>query len=476
MSQLLSALQENLLVLLTFDDVNSKIIRGSIDINLYGGQYREIAVRIYDYLDRYKKAPQDHVADILSDKISSENHRESSLYQDILNSIFEVKDRINTEYVMNQLETFVRRQSLRSVAVELTKALTKDTEESLAEADSLIRKANSQTLTLFNPGTRLNDKTKVFNFFEDANDAYPTGISELDKRGFGPTRKEFWLGIADKKKGKTWMLTHLGKIALMNGLKTLHITLEVSESIITQRYFMTFFAMSKRNETYYVNRFRKDSLGRLIDLEERPLTPKLSMDNPDIIEQLSIQIDKGSRTLGNIYVKEFPTGSLTVPQLEAYLDNLAERERFVPDLLILDYPDLMKIDSNNLRGSLDILYKELRGVAVSRNIAIAAVSQSNRSGSGAKKVDAVNVAEAYNKLQNADTVITYSQTDAEKRLGLARLSVIAGRNDADGLTIIISQNYGTGQFVLDNVPMDRKYFQLVGSNDPESEGETNDFA
>lgn len=459
---MLGVLQENLLVLLAFDDERAALIRNSIDVALYGGPYKAIAARCYDYIDKYKKPPKDHLADILDDKLNSDNKGEATLYTDIITSIHEAQKGINAEYVMTQLGTFIRRQSLRTVAVDLTKALQRDTEASLEEADQLIRKAQKGTLSLFDPGTRLSNKDRSLEFFEIATQSFPTGIAELDKRGFGPTRKELWLFVANTKGGKTWALIHLAKMSLMHHLKVLHVTLEMSEARAAQRYFQALFSISKRREKFPITQFEKDTLGRISGFKEVELTPAFSFDEHNAQVKLEKRMDKWSkRLLQNIMVKQFPTGALTVNQLAAYLDNLEQTERFVPDLLLLDYPDLMKIDKANYRLSLDEIYKDVRGIAVERNMAVAVVSQSHRAAAKSKLVGAENVAEAYSKIAHADTVLTLSQTKAEEQLHLARLHVAAGRNDADNLTIVISQNLGTGNFIVDSVVMRGNYFGLL---------------
>lgn len=463
---LLGPLQENLITLLAFDDTKAPVIRNTIELSLYGGQYRAIAAACYDYIDRYKKPPKEHIADILNDKLNSNNKSEADLYNDIVNSIYDAHKTINSEYVMSQLGTFTRRQALRAVAVDLTKALNRDTDASLDEAETLIRKAQTRSLDLFDPGTRLSDKSKSMEFLDEQNESFPTGIAELDRRGFGPTRKEMWLLVANTKGGKTWALIHLAKMALVHHLKVLHITLEMSERRAAQRYFQALFSISKRKEKFKTTSFEKDELGRISGFKEMVLTPAMSLDDPRAWSKLAKRVDKWSeRMLKNIYIKQFPTGQLTINQLIAYMDNLEQTERFVPDLLVIDYPDLMKQDAHNYRISLDETYKGIRGIAVARNIAVAAVSQSHRDAAGAKRVDVKNVSEHYGKIFHADTNITMSQTEAEKQLGLARLYVGAGRNDADGLTIVIAQNYGTGNFVVDSVVMRGNYFGLLPSEE-----------
>jgi len=467
---LLGALQENLIVLLAYDEERAPIIRGIVDPALFGGPYRTIVARIYDFIDKFKKPPGDHLPDLLSDKLESDNKREATLYADIIESIHAAQKGINAEYAMATLETFIKRQSLRTIAVDLSKALQRDTEESLEEATNLIAGANHSSLSVFDPGIRLSNKDRALGFLDIQNSALPTGIPELDKRGLGPTRKELFLYIANTKAGKTWALIHLAKMALAHRVKVCHISLEMSDDRCAQRYFQALFAISKRKETFQTTRFQKDKLGRLTGFDDIRVTPKLALSDPNIRKKLERKIDKFSlRLLDNIIIKQFPTGALTMPQLSAYLDNLEVTEKFVPDLLVLDYPDLMKLDKANMRLSIDEVYKDFRGLLVRRNIAGAVVSQSHRAAAKAKQVGADNVAEAYSKIAHADTIITYTQTPHEQKLGLARLHVAGGRNDQDKITIVISQQYGMGNFVIDSTLMSGNYWGNIPRDSAEPE-------
>jgi len=448
---LLGQLSDSLLVLLTFDAERAPIIRGAVELGMYSGPYRVIANHIYDHLDRFKKPPGDHLTDVCADLLSG---KQAELYTEIFENIAEAKATVNPDYVMTTLQTFIKRQSLRSAAVSLAKVLQRDNEEALDEAEKIMAAAGQQTLTVFDPGTRLGEAKRALKFLDLQATSFPTGIASLDKRGFGPSRKELWLLIANTKSGKSWALTQLAKSAALHKYRVVHITLEMSEQKAAQRYFQAFFAVAKRADPVQITKFTRDSLGRMNGLTDARITPVYSFDHPKIREQLTSEIKQWkTRLLDKIIVREFPTGQLTVPQLSAYLDNLAATQGFSPDLLIVDYPDLMRLDRAEPRFSLDELYKNLRGLAVERNIALAVVSQSHRGAARAKLVRADNVAEAYVKTAHADTTITYTQTMAEHKLGLARLHVAAGRNDQDKFTIAISQNYTMGAFVVDSALM-----------------------
>src|SRR5260221_2659067 len=124
---LLGSLQESLLTLLTYSGQHAQRIRNAVDIALYAGPYRLVATRLYDYIDRFKKAPGDHLPDLLSDRLEGKNKPEIELYLDIVGAIHETQTSINPDYVMSQLENFIKRQSLRSMAMDLAKALQRDT-------------------------------------------------------------------------------------------------------------------------------------------------------------------------------------------------------------------------------------------------------------------------------------------------------------------------------------------------------------
>ena len=100
-------LQENLLVLLTFDKDRCKIIRNTVEPQLFGGFYKDIIGPVYDYIDEFGKPPGEHIADLLEDKLESKNKREAGTFKDILTSLSDMQESVNADYVMTKLESFV---------------------------------------------------------------------------------------------------------------------------------------------------------------------------------------------------------------------------------------------------------------------------------------------------------------------------------------------------------------------------------
>lgn len=216
--------------------------------------------------------------------------------------------------------------------------------------------------------------------------------------------------------------------------------------------------------------FVKDAVGLCtgVNFEDRTPDVLATASRAGLIKRL-----RGFKNKARFLIKEFPTGSLTVAELNAYLDHLERAHDFIPDVMIVDYPNLMAINAANLRLELGQLFKKLRGIFVARNIAGAVVTQGSKVAANARVVTSSMVAEDFSIIGTADTVLTYSQTSDERKLGLARILVSEARDAEDKYIVLISQAYATGQFCLDSVYMSKfmetEVERLTGDGTPNDE-------
>lgn len=464
-------LQENLLVLLVWSPTAAPIIRNSMDYKLFEGHYREVARRAYDYLDEYKKPPSDHIADLFAPELEGKDQLKAREWELLLHQLYDSKDSVDEDFTLGRLHTFIRLQTIRDTVLLTADKLRSGGENVLDEIENLWSKANKNLLKSFDPGLQLSDKAGVLRSLEKRDEpAFHTGIKALDDRGLGPGRKELHLLIAAAKHGKSWWLMHLGKAAwAANRAHVLHITLEISQEQTVTRYLQSIFGIAKREGTYVRSKFTEDG-----KIDRETLKNVLTFKDEEFDQKLSGKLDGFKNRLKRIIVKEFPTGSLTINGLKAYLDSLEAQMNWVPDLLLLDYADLMFTGGRDeYRINLGNLYKELRGLAVERNIAIATASQTNREGAGVKLVRETHVGEDWSKIPTADTVLTYSRTIEERKLGLARLTVTNSRKEEDGIIILITQNYALGQFAQSSRVMSigPDYWNMVSQVEKEEQKE-----
>jgi hypothetical protein len=108
----------------------------------------------------------------------------------------------------------------------------------------------------------------------------------------------------------------------------------------------------------------------------------------------------------------------------------------VPDIIILDYGDLIKPESSKRdekRHQLETIYEELRGLAQESECPVWTASQTNRSGLNAEVITMESISEAFNKCFVADFIFTVSRTIEDKNTNTGRLFLAKNRNGPDGL-------------------------------------------
>jgi replicative DNA helicase len=379
----------------------------------------------------------------------------------VFDSLQKTIQNINASYVMARATSFVRHQSMKRAMAEAIRKLEVDSEEGLDEAEAILSNAMKRTADVFDPGVNfMLDREASLSFLDDPEESIPTGIPALDSRNLGPIKGRFHLFVGPAKSGKSWWLINAAKHAHMANKRVLYVSLELGEPEVCQRLSQALFSMSKRElGLLKYRRFLKTDESKDWGTEFNTVNvrTKHNFQQDGIREVLSGKMrihGEGER----IVIKSFPMGTLSTGGLDAYLDLLEHREKFVPDLICIDYADIMKVPGKKDRweGLLEV-YQNIHRIGKERHVAMASASQTKQSGSTAKRVDMHHVGGAWDKNAIADMILTYAQTDEEKRDGMARLFQAAARTEEDRFEILLSQNYGIGQFALSSIRLGSGY-------------------
>lgn len=460
--KLSSSLQESLLTLLAFNEPLGRIAANMVTSDLFEPPYRDIAEKVLMYRNRFGEAPGvSHLDDLFDFILEGKDDSKRAIYQELLSGMLAQSESLNAVYVSQRISEFIRRQTLKGGVLKAADRYQQGGDTVADDVERILGDALKQRVLSQDPGTFMNDASRVLAFMDNPPESWRLGIKELDRFNLGPTRKEQLLFVAPRKKGKTWFLTHVAKHARVQRAKVMHFTLEMSEARCSQRYLQSFFAIAKRRENFPLTELEIDQLGNLTGLATNMINPRMSYDDPEIRRKVERRMGEAGTLLAGLCVKEFPSGAMTIARMNAHLDYMDSVHHFQPDIIIVDYPDLMEVDAKNLRVSLGQIYVNLRGVAGERNAAMVVPTQSNRESSTAKVVNESHVSEDISKIATADLVLTYSQTDAEKALGLARLFVSNARNDRDRFIVLVTQAYDTGQFALNSAPINSQYNTML---------------
>lgn len=460
--RLTESLQESVLAVLTFNDKYGNLIASQVVPEHFDGIYSQIAAPVLAYRRRYNRAPGEaHLESLFSRaRLEPSDRRTHALRRTLINLASYVES-LNAEYVANRTQEFVRAQKLKSALLAANERYAQGGDDAVAEVEGILGAALKFRETTLDAGSVLSNVDRALEFSHTREDFYQVGIPQLDAAGIGMYPKQLLLYISGKGTGKTWFAIQCGRQALLQKLKVVHISLEMDEPRVLSRYYQSFFGIARRSESFSRAFFDFDELDRLTGMRMRKVKPKLDFANPQIRKLLRNKVKRWGARFDRLIVKSFPSGTLTMNQLKGYLDFLELTQKFVPNVLIVDYPRLMKQDVNNLRMTLGQTVVDLRGLADERNMAVVVPSQSNREGLGARRVSSRNAAEDISTVFTADTVLSYSQTEAEKKLSLARLTVEHARDEETGLQILLSQSYTTGQYIADSTNLTSMYWESL---------------
>lgn len=471
------SLQENLLTLLATDDVNGKVVAQLIDVALFEGDYRVVAERCVKYWRQMHEAPKAHLADLFDDELQ-ESSRRSSTFKRIIRAINELSTSLNSAYILSQIQRFTRLQRLKAGILKSAEQLNQRQDIAIEEVEGIWNELLRTREINFDVGMRLFEYDRVLTHFENSTKEFTTGIPQLDDNHIVPYRGSALLFIAATGRGKTWFCINLAKQALLLRKKVVHISLEMSEEQVTQRYYQSLFSVTKRNAEVSIAVLKKDRFGKIKSIEREKVKPEFSFESPHVREELEYRVNYWGAKLSNVLIKRFTPRSLSVAGLAAYLDNLETVERFIPDLLIVDYLGIMKTDTRDYRLSLGRTFEELRGLAVDRHIALVTPHQASKAGATARVVNETHAAEDWSLNGTADQVITLSMTDAEKAFGLGRLFVSKARSEKDKFGILFTHNYDCGQFALDSTMLNDSYWdhfkEMFDDEDPDAEYDNDD--
>jgi hypothetical protein len=199
----------------------------------------------------------------------------------------------------------------------------------------------------------------------------------------------------------SWFLAKLGTNALKSGKTVLHYTLELADIYTAKRYDSLLCGIPFNDLKYH---------------------------------QETIQ-NTVSKLKGKLFIKEFPPATLSLTALEAHI------EKFIlsgvkPDLLIIDYPELLKINYTGERDDkvLGQLYTDIRGLSGRFNMATWVVDQTNRSQVSVDVIGNDGISNSFAKIFIADVVMTLSRKAKDKVNKTARLHLSKSRLGPDGLT------------------------------------------
>ena len=233
-------------------------------------------------------------------------------------------------------------------------------------------------------------------------------IDDIADGGLG--KGELGVFVAPAGIGKSWALVNVGAAAAKAGLNVIHYTLELNEAYVGLRYDSVMTGIAAQELKYNIEEVKKS------------------------VENIK----------GNLIVKYYPTKGATVNTIASHIER-CRANGFPPDMIIVDYADLLRGNGREVRLELGNIYEDLRGLAGEHEIPVWTASQANRSALEDDIIGAEKIAESYSKIMTADFVVSLSRKIEDKIAGTGRWHVIKNRFGPDGITFPSKMNASNGK-------------------------------
>jgi replicative DNA helicase len=124
--------------------------------------------------------------------------------------------------------------------------------------------------------------------------------------------------------------------------------------------------------------------------------------------------------------------------------QLKNYDEFEPDLLVIDYLELMRPtrDIQQEYHAQQRVAEEIRGIAMENNFLVWTATQTNRQGRMVKVITDAELGDSYGKIRTCDFAISLNQSEEEFDQGNMRAYVIKSRNGRPRFTVPMSVDYG----------------------------------
>jgi hypothetical protein len=483
------------------------------DLSYFQSTYtRKIAEWCLEHYSYYEEAPFDTIQDIYSNNKPNLSQEDSELINTLLLDVskkYEVEG-INVPYLLDRTVEFFKSRELEITAGNIQVLLSKGDLASAEEQVANYRKVQKLASNWINPF----DPDEIYETFQDKDFEFfkfPGVLGEF----LGAMERGWLVGVSGAfKAGKTWFVQEFGVIALLSGLRVAFFSLEMNEKAMKERLYRRFTAAGdyEGEQIYPVFDCLKNQNGtcllrrRVQDvqlLDESGNKPEFDKDHPyrvctacrnlkeknypdreediwkeneadqgrreyqaetwfEILERPEFSAYETERAMkgfrkqfGHLYrIKAYPRFSANTGEIKRDLDLLEMVEGFIPDLIIIDYVDILKPEDSAISGieKEDRSWIALARLAAERHTLVVTPTQVKIDALKTEVIDVTHMARWVGKLAHVDIMITLNQLEKEKPMGRARVGVIAHRHKEfmPGSTVTILQRPKLGQIHLDS--------------------------
>lgn len=357
-----------------------------------------------------------------------------------LQSPGEVKEQ-HLDWLMDEFEVFTRHKGLERAILQAADMLENG---DYGPVESIIKEAVNVSLQKDLGTDYYSSPKERLQGLKDKNGQMKTGWPMLDKKLYGGmNRGELSIFCAQSGGGKSLFLANLAVNFSLAGYNVAYITLELSEELVGMR----------------------------IDAMTTGIASRDIFKN---LDEVDLKVKMLGKKAGGIQIKYMPSGK-TSADLRAYLKELEVKTGKKPDVVIVDYLDLMmpvgkKISAENLFIKDKFVSEELRNLASENKCLLLTAAQLNRCldvnsevevyGQGLIKLKDVKVGDKVLGRDGYNTVVNKTKP---------ALQPVYRITTASGKTLVVTGNHvfptANGELSIDSGLREGTILKTVGPNE-----------
>jgi KaiC/GvpD/RAD55 family RecA-like ATPase len=347
---------------------------------------KDTAEFITDYVDKYKVMPD---LDIVNTSCGTEFKDASGLPPE------------NYDWLLDEFERFSRHKALERAIIKSAELLEKG---EFGPVELMIKEAVQISLNKDMGTDYFEDPRGRLMGLKDKNGQVSTGWSTFDKKLFGGfNRGELNIFAGGSGAGKSLFLQNLAINFSQVGLNVLYVSLELSEHLVAMRL---------------------DSM--MTGLPTREIFKSL--------DDVELKVKVAGKSSGGIQIKYMPSGK-NINDLRAYIKEYQVKKGHRPDVVLIDYLDLMmpvsiKISPSDLFVKDKYVSEEIRNFAMEQKCVCVTASQLNRSAVEEIEFDHSHISGGLSKIQTADNVIGIFTSRAMRERGRYQIQFMKTRSSS----------------------------------------------
>lgn len=383
--------EETIFKNLILNDEYSERVLPYLSVEYFQQNSEKVLFKIIDsYFQKYNKVPSiDDIVTILSSKKIDEK-----LFKDIndkINVLKTIEKSNNVQWLIDTTEDFCRDRALYNAVSEAVNIYEGKSKKDKGSLNNLFETALGISFNKTLGTEYFEDAEKRYEYYHKDELKYSFDIdifNKITKGGF--SKKTLNIFVAAPGTGKTLVMLYLASCYIKKGLNVLYISLEMSEEKLSERVDMN-----------------------LLDLS----SDELHNIQKDVFLDKILKIKKEG--CGIFKIKEYATSTIHKGYIKTYIKELELKEKFKPDILFIDYINIMLPMNNKYSNSYEKIKnicEEVRGLGVELDIPVISATQTNRSGMNNTDLEYENIAESTGIAQTADFILGISTNEDFKKL------------------------------------------------------------